>query len=84
MAMIPEGKPRDTLLKYDDPIESLIPLDKAEPKLNIKGLPSTSPLSHLLAAMKKKTQLPPLESKPSSDDILNAILPPREWLENSN
>ena len=33
--------------------------------------------------MKKKTQLPPLESKPSNDDILNAILPPREWIENS-
>ncbi|KAL4497789.1 hypothetical protein ABPG72_000544 [Tetrahymena utriculariae] len=28
---------------------------------------------------KKKHQLPPLESKPSTDDILNAILPPREW-----
>lgn len=28
---------------------------------------------------KKKTQLPPLENKPSTDDILNAILPPREW-----
>ncbi len=33
--------------------------------------------------MRKKTQLPPLESRPSNDDILNAILPPREWLENS-
>jgi hypothetical protein len=31
---------------------------------------------------KKKTQLPPMETKPSSEDILNAILPPREWVEN--
>lgn len=30
----------------------------------------------------KKQQLPPLETKPSSEDILNAILPPREWVEN--
>ncbi len=28
---------------------------------------------------KKRAQLPPLESKPSTEDILNAILPPREW-----
>lgn len=34
--------------------------------------------------MKKKTQLPPLEAKPSNDDIINAILPPREWIEGSN
>ena len=33
--------------------------------------------------MKKKMQLPPLESKPSNDDIVNAILPPRDWAENS-
>ena len=25
-----------------------------------------------------------MESKPSSEDILNAILPPREWVENGN
>lgn len=35
-------------------------------------------------ASKKKAQLPPMETKPSSEDILNAILPPREWVENGN
>lgn len=30
----------------------------------------------------KKTHLPPIEAKPSTEDILNAILPPREWIEN--
>ena len=29
----------------------------------------------------KKQQLPPLDTKPTSEDILNAILPPREWVE---
>ena len=29
----------------------------------------------------KKQQLPPMEAKPSSEDILNSILPPREWVE---
>jgi len=33
---------------------------------------------------KKKATLPPMETKPSSEDILNAILPPREWVENGN
>jgi len=32
-------------------------------------------------ASKKKSHLPPLEAKPSTEDILNAILPPREWVE---
>ena len=26
--------------------------------------------------------MPPLDTKPSSEDILNAILPPTEWVEN--
>lgn len=30
--MIPEGKPRDTLLKYDDPIESAVPNEKIAAK----------------------------------------------------
>lgn len=29
----------------------------------------------------KKSHLPPLEAKPSTEDTLNAILPPREWVE---
>ena len=33
-------------------------------------------------ASKKKGALPPMESKPNQENILNAILPPREWLEN--
>ena len=30
----------------------------------------------------KKGQLPPMQSKPNQENILNAILPPREWFEN--
>jgi len=25
--------------------------------------------------------MPPVENKPKQEDILNAILPPREWIE---
>ena len=31
---------------------------------------------------KKKGQLPPMESKPKQEEIVDAILPPREWIEN--
>jgi len=31
----------------------------------------------------KEQSLAPLDTKPSSEDILNAILPPREWVEAS-
>ena len=31
---------------------------------------------------KSKGTLPPLQGKPNASNILNAILPPREWLEN--
>lgn len=32
-------------------------------------------------ATKKKGNLAPIENKPKQEDILNAILPPREWVE---
>jgi hypothetical protein len=32
--------------------------------------------------MKKKAQLPPLDNPPEHEDVLNMILPPREWIEN--
>ena len=63
-----ESKPRETLVKYDEPIEVPLVDDKAAGQKGLTG-------------MKKKTQLPPLESKPP-EDILNTILPPREWIEN--
>jgi len=41
------GRPRDTLLKYDDPIESIVAEDKFDQKALQKGLPSI-PSSHPL------------------------------------
>ena len=29
----------------------------------------------------KKGQFAPIENKPKQEDVLNAILPPREWVE---
>lgn len=42
MTTITEGKPRDTLLKFDDPIESPIPEDHSGQKSLQKGLPSNN------------------------------------------
>ena len=36
----------------------------------------------LFIASKRAGTLPPMESKPKQEDILNAILPPRSWVEN--
>eukprot|EP01006_Ploeotia_vitrea_P042857 TRINITY_DN66666_c1_g2_i1.p1 TRINITY_DN66666_c1_g2~~TRINITY_DN66666_c1_g2_i1.p1 ORF type:complete len:241 (-),score=26.93 TRINITY_DN66666_c1_g2_i1:310-1032(-) len=58
--------PQASLVKYDNPI--LVSEAKRKSK-NLKG---------------KKGKLPPVESKPSitqTEDILNSILPPREWEE---
>ncbi|KAL4453902.1 hypothetical protein ABPG74_003785 [Tetrahymena malaccensis] len=56
--------PRESLVQY-------------EPETAIHKNSDIARISNL--GNKKKHQLPPLESKPSTDDILNAILPPREW-----
>lgn len=65
-----EGRPRESLVQYESPIELSA------------GVDPNDPMKKTFGATKKKAQLPPMESKPSSEDILNAILPPREWLEN--
>jgi len=73
---IPEGPPRESLVKYDAPKElGPAPADA----LGRKGK-SGKPMS-LKAQLGKKTQLPPVESKPNTDDVLHALLPPREWIQ---
>lgn len=34
-----------------------------------------------LIASRRPGALPPMESKPKADEILNAIIPPREWIQ---
>lgn len=58
--------PHNSLVKYDNPILVSTTKDKAKNKKN------------------KKNQLPPVEQKQQltqTEDILNSILPPREWTE---
>ncbi|KRX02805.1 hypothetical protein PPERSA_04008 [Pseudocohnilembus persalinus] len=58
-----QGQPRESLVQYEPPIE--VTADSDLVRQGIQG--------------RKKAQLPPIESKPTTEDILNSILPPREW-----
>ena len=64
--MIQEGRPRESLVLFDPPHE--IP----------QGVNPNDPFRKSFGTGKKAT-LPPLDNKPKQEDILNAILPPREW-----
>ena len=61
-----EGRPRESLVQYENPIE-------------IHGSDQNDPFNKI--GRNKQNSLAPLEAVPSSEDILNAILPPREWVE---
>merc|ERR1711862_847528 len=55
---------RESLVQFETPIEIAHQSELSK----VKGLTG-----------KKRVQLPPLESRPDLESILNAILPPREW-----
>ena len=64
-----EGRPRESLVLFDPPHEVPSALNQSQD--SFKKSFSTG----------KKSTLPPLDNKPKSEDILNALLPPREWSE---
>lgn len=75
---VPEGRPRESLVKYDPPLE----LGPAPAGSGGRGKGGASgKTTSLKAQLGRKTQLPPAESKPNTDDVLHALLPPREWIE---
>ena len=65
-----EGRPRETLVLHDTPIEIGPALDLGDQ------------YSRTFGKSKRRGHLPPMENRPKQEDILNAILPPREWVEN--
>jgi dynein light intermediate chain len=67
-------------MEHEDPQETLL---QYEPPQEVSGdiVPATRK-KVIGPTGRKKGNLPPLEAKPSSEDILHAILPPREWEEN--
>jgi dynein light intermediate chain len=77
---IPEGRPRDSLVKYDPPLEKGPAPPDAVARRGGAGRPGNKPNS-LKAQLAKKAPLPAVESKPNTDDVLHALLPPLEWIE---
>merc|ERR1712193_257886 len=47
------------------------------------GRKGKSKPNSLKSQLNRKVQLPPVESKPNTDDVLHALLPPREWIEDA-
>lgn len=76
MAHIPVGRPRESLVKYDPALE----LGPAPPEAMARNGAGARPKS-LKAQLSKRAPLPPVESKPNADDVLHALLPPKEWIE---
>jgi dynein light intermediate chain, axonemal len=62
-----EGRPKESLVQYEQPQE--LDLGQLEPFKKTFGTSST------------KKQLPPMDRQPRTEDILNALLPPKEWVE---
>eukprot|EP00928_Gymnodinium_smaydae_P044064 TRINITY_DN2941_c0_g2_i1.p1 TRINITY_DN2941_c0_g2~~TRINITY_DN2941_c0_g2_i1.p1 ORF type:complete len:282 (+),score=78.31 TRINITY_DN2941_c0_g2_i1:92-847(+) len=74
---VAEGRPRDSLVKYDSPLE----LGPAPVDVGAGGRKGAGKPASLKAQLGRKTQLPPVEAKLGTDDVLHALLPPREWHE---
>jgi dynein light intermediate chain len=73
---LPEGRPRESLVKYDPPLDlGGVSADQVSKK--------KAGASSIRSQLSKKTALPSVESKPNTDDILHACLPPREWAEDA-
>jgi len=80
--MIP---PNSSLVKYDNPVLVSRNTEKKTPKSRALKVTSTSPtpgIGPVPSPPGKK--LPPVDAKSAqqTDEILNSILPPREWTEN--
>jgi hypothetical protein len=87
-----QERPRESLVLFDNPIEVTtspyhLTTYRSPPESQLAILsPDRSVVSlfvyrQFIGAQKKKSNLPAMESKPKQEDILNAILPPREWIE---
>jgi dynein light intermediate chain len=65
-----EDGPQDTLMQHEESQE----ITGAIPSSRKRG-------GNLSQGRAKKDHLPPLESKPTAEDILHALLPPRHYVE---
>ncbi|XP_005988829.1 axonemal dynein light intermediate polypeptide 1 [Latimeria chalumnae] len=77
--MIP---PADSLLKYDTPLLVTRNTEKKSPKSRPLKVSPQQPISAGPVPSPPKSRTPSFDtSKQQTEEILNAILPPREWME---
>ncbi|XP_036394320.1 axonemal dynein light intermediate polypeptide 1 [Megalops cyprinoides] len=79
--MIP---PADSLLKYDNPVLVSRNTEKKSPKARPLKVSSMQPAMTAPVPPPPKPKSPPGDAnKQQTEEILNAMLPPREWTENN-
>ncbi|KAL7980601.1 hypothetical protein Chor_001755 [Crotalus horridus] len=77
--MIP---PADSLLRYETPVLVSRNTEKRSPKARpLKGTPQLSSPAGPVSPPKGKAPSPSVDPSKQAEEILNAILPPREWTE---
>ncbi|KAG9334225.1 hypothetical protein AGOR_G00120070 [Albula goreensis] len=78
--MIP---PTDSLLKYDNPVLVTRNTEKKSPKSRSLRVSPLQPATTAPVPPPPKPKSPTGEGNKQMEDILNAMLPPREWTENN-
>ncbi|KAF4677168.1 hypothetical protein FOL47_003010 [Perkinsus chesapeaki] len=86
-AVLPRECPRESLVRYDPPQDvgeaPEPPVNPEEDELDFLGIEGTDPdraIAEAIAAqLTEKAELPPMDSKPTTEDVLHILLPPREW-----
>ncbi|KAF4713453.1 Dynein, axonemal, light intermediate chain 1, partial [Perkinsus olseni] len=89
-AVLPQECPRESLVRYDPPQDvgeaPEPPVNPEEDELKFLGIEASDPdkaiADAIAAQLTESAELPPMDSKPSTEDVLHILLPPREWAEN--
>ncbi|KAJ1176650.1 hypothetical protein NDU88_001921 [Pleurodeles waltl] len=78
--MIP---PADSLLRYDNPVLVSRNTERKSPKSRPLKVSPQPPVVTGPVPPPTKPKSPPIDTTKQPEEILNAILPPREWMENT-
>ncbi|KAF4714573.1 Dynein, axonemal, light intermediate chain 1 [Perkinsus olseni] len=89
-AVLPQECPRESLVRYDPPQDvgeaPEPPVNPEEDELKFLGIEASDPdkaiADAIAAQLTESAELPPMDSKPTTEDVLHILLPPREWAEN--
>ncbi|EEQ97084.1 Axonemal dynein light intermediate polypeptide, putative, partial [Perkinsus marinus ATCC 50983] len=88
--VLAQKSPRESLVRYDPPQDIGVapdpPVDPEDDELEYLGIEATDPdkaiADAIAAQLTESAELPAMDSKPTTKDVLHILLPPREWSEN--